>query len=250
MAIMPGVRRSELDILVRRRLQEQRARLGAEVQSLRERRGWTRIKLARRAGLGRMVVSRLERGVANPDLEALHRVAAALDRPLVVDFGGRDPHEPTSDAGHLGIQELMLRLGRTIGATGSFELATRPVEPWRSVDVGLAFERERRLIHIECWNTIGDVGAAARSSARKQAELADLAIARWGAEASVALVWVVRATARNRALVARYPEVFAARFPGSSRRWVEALTTGVHPPERPGLVWCDVGATRIHAWRR
>lgn len=128
-------------------------------------------------------------------------------------------------------------------------MPTRPAEPWRSVDIGLTLERERRLVLIECWNTIGDVGAAARVSTRKQAELEDLAIARWGPESSVALVWVVRATARNRALVARYPEVFAARFPGSSRRWVEALTTGSVPPGQPGLVWCDVGATRLYAWR-
>ena len=73
---------------------------------------------------------------------------------------------------------------------------------------------------------IGDIGAAARSSARKQAELADLAVARWGTDATTGLVWVVRATARNRALIARYPEVFASRFPGSSRGWVEALTRG------------------------
>jgi transcriptional regulator with XRE-family HTH domain len=249
-AIMPGIRRGALAIRVERRLQEQRARVGVDIQTLRERRGWTRIELASRAGLGRMVVSRLERGIANADLEALQRIAAAFDRPLVIDFGGRDPDESPRDAGHLAIQELILRLGREMGATGTFELPSRPAEPWRSVDVGMAFQRERRLVLVECWNTIGDVGAAARASARKQAELADLAVARWGASASVALVWVVRATARNRALVARYPEVFRARFPGSSRRWSEALTTGAMPPEQPGLVWCDVGATRLFAWRR
>lgn len=117
------------------------------------------------------------------------------------------------------------------------------------VDVGLFFDQERRLVHVECWNTIGDVGAAARATSRKQAELDGLAITRWGEGARVDQVWVVRATARNRALVARYPEVFAARFPGSSRRWVAALTRGVAPPDAPGLVWCDVGATRLHAWR-
>lgn len=246
---MPGIRRGELAIQVERRLQEQRARLGAEIQALRERRGWTRIELAQRAGLGRMVVSRIERGIANPDLEGLQRLAVALDRPLTVDFGGRDPQASVNDAGHLGIQELILRLGAAVGAAGTFELPTRPAEPWRSADIGLLFDRERRLVHAECWNTIGDVGAAARATNRKRAELHDLAIARWGAAARVDQVWVVRATARNRALVARYPAVFAARFPASSRRWVAALTTGVAPPDAPGLVWCDVGATRLHAWR-
>jgi transcriptional regulator with XRE-family HTH domain len=247
---MPGVRRPQRAIDLDRRTRELQARIGAEVRSMRERRGWTRIALAERAGLGRMVESRIERGVGNPDLDALQRIALALDRPLIVSFGGRDPSEPTADAGHLAIQELVLRLGRAAGYMGTFELPTRPAEPWRSADVGLASDRRRRLIHVECWNTISDVGAAARSSARKLAELEDLATARWGEGGSTGLVWVVRATARNRAIVARYPEVFASRFPGSSRGWVEALTTGSEPPPEPGLVWCDVGATRLFAWRR
>lgn len=93
------------------------------------------------------------------------------------------------------------------------------------------------------------MGACARSSARKLSELENLAIARWGAEARVGLVWVVRATARNRALLTRYPEIFASRFPGSSRAWIAALTTGAAPPTEPGLVWCDVAATRLLEWR-
>jgi transcriptional regulator with XRE-family HTH domain len=248
--IVPGIRRPRLAIEAERRAREQRARIGAEIQTLRERRRLTRTELAKRAGLGRMVEGRIERGVANPDLEALQRIAVALGRPLVVSFGGRDPEDLPADAGHLAMQELVLRLGRGAGSTGSFELATKPAEPWRSADVGLAAPTQHRLIHVECWNTIGDIGAAARSSARKQAELADLAMARWGASARTGLVWVVRATARNRALVTRYPEVFASRFPGSSRGWVEALTRGDPPPNEPGLVWCNVEATRLFAWRR
>jgi hypothetical protein len=105
-------------------------------------------------------------------------------------------------------------------------------------------------IVIECWNSFGDIGAALRSTARKVAELGELLVSRWAEEGRVASVWIVRATARNRQLVERYPEVFATRFPGSSRRWVEALTTGAEPPAEPGLVWCDVGATRLFEWRR
>jgi transcriptional regulator with XRE-family HTH domain len=88
---MPGVRRPALAIEAERRAREQRARIGAEIQALRERRQLTRQELAERAGLGRMVESRIERGVANPDLDALQRIALALGRPLVFSFGGRDP---------------------------------------------------------------------------------------------------------------------------------------------------------------
>ena len=213
------------------------------------RRGWTQAELAERAGLGRQVVGRAERGIGPIDLETLEQISIALDVPLVLDFG-RDRAREVSDAGHLGMQELVLRLGRTAGLEPQFELATKPAEPWRSSDAALANERYRILIGAECWNEIGDVGASSRSSTRKQAELEDLAAARWGPDGRASHVWVVRATARNRDLVARYPEVFAARFPGSSRAWVDALTTGAEPPEEPGLVWCDVGATRVYEWRQ
>jgi transcriptional regulator with XRE-family HTH domain len=249
-AIMPGVRRPKIAIEADRRAREQRAWIGGQVQQLRERRGLTRGQLAEMAGLGRMVESRIERGTANPDLEALQRVALALGRPLVVSFGGRDPEEAPRDAAHLAMQELVLRLGRAAGYDGSFELPTRPAEAWRSADIGLADERRRRLIHVECWNTIGDIGAAIRSSNRKRAELEALAVGRWGARVTVGLVWVVRASARNRALVARYPEVFGRAFPGSSRRWLEAVESGAPPPADPGLVWADLAGTRLFAWRR
>ena len=173
----------------------------------------------------------------------------ALDVPLVLDFG-RDRAQDVSDAGHLTMQELVLRFGRAAGLDPRFELATKPAEPWRSSDAALADESRRLLIGVECWNNIGDVGASSRSSTRKQAELEALAVARWGSDGQAGHVWVVRATGRNRDLVARCPEVFAAGFPGSSRGWVDTLTTGAEPPREPGLVWCDVGATRLYEWRQ
>lgn len=247
---MSGARRRSLEVEVDRRNQEQRAQIGAEIQAFRERRGWTRIQLAERSGLGRMVVGRLERGAGHVDLDVLQRVAATFDQRLQITMG-RDQRQEPADAGHLAVQELVLRLGRSAGYAGSFELATRPAEPWRSADVGLRDDRRRRLILVECWNTIGDIGSAARSSDRKRAEAEAIAVGRWGtAPAVVGTVWIVRATARNRALVVRYPEVFAVRFPGSSVGWVRALERGDQPPASPGLVGCDVRATRLFAWRR
>jgi transcriptional regulator with XRE-family HTH domain len=163
---MPGVRRSDLATHATLRIREQRIRIGGEVRAMRERRGWTRTELARRAGIGRMVASRIERGESNLDVDVLQRIGIALDRPLLVTFG-RDLQEGPADAGHLAMQELALRLGKGAGFTGSFELRTRPAEPWRSVDVGLLDETGRRVVLAECWNTFGDVGAAARSTDRK-----------------------------------------------------------------------------------
>lgn len=104
---------------------------------------------------------------------------------------------------------------------------------------------------VEARNTFGNIGGAVRSTNRKIAEAGSLASAIWGeGEHEVVACWVVRATRRNRELLARYPELFVSRFPGSSGRWTRALMSGAQPPREPGLVWCDVGATRLFAWRR
>ena len=248
---MPTRIRTSLAVEAERRSREQCARLGGEVRAGRIAKRLTQQQLGRRVGLARQSISRAERGHgAGLTLDAWQRIGLAVDRPLVVMLQ-RSIAGETVDAGHLAMQELVLRLGRAAGYGLSFELATRPGEPWRSADVGLEDPAGRRLILVECWNTIGDVGAASRSSDRKRAEAEALATARWGDRAGgVGAVWLVRATARNRALLARYPELFAARFPGSSAGWVRALVAGAPAPTGTGLVWCDVASTRVFAWRR
>lgn len=248
---MPKYRRNELAAEASRRNREQTARLGGRIREARLRRRLTQQRLGERGGLSRSAVSAMERGLGGGHtLDAWQRLAVALGIRLDIELG-RDPIEEPIDAGHLRIQELVLRLGRAAGYRGSFELATRPTDPARSSDVGLRDDSRRRLTFVECWNTIGDIGAAARSSSRKLAEAEALAIAVGGERPHrVAGCWVVRATARNRELVRRYPEVFTARFPGSSLGWVRALTLGTDPPAEPGLVWCDVATTRLFPWRR
>ncbi|MFI5255196.1 MAG: hypothetical protein ACHQ15_07050 [Candidatus Limnocylindrales bacterium] len=249
---MARMKRPELTAEAMRRNREMLGRLGADVRTSRRRRRLTPATMGVRIGLHRSTIGLAERGHGGRlSMDAWQRIALALDRPLIVGLA-RDPNEEPADAGHLRIQELVLRLGRATGRTRMFELATRPSDPSASADVGVVDEPHRALLVIECWNTFGDIGAGARSTARKVAEAEQLAVVRGGDGPSyrVASVWVVRATRRNRALVARYPEVFAARFPGSSARWVEALVDGGEPPSEPGLVWCDLDCTRVFAWRR
>ena len=241
----------------RRRNLEQLSTLGGEVRESRRRRRLGQRELARRVGLSQSTISLLERGFGGGlTLDCWQAVATAVGRTTRLTLTADSQTEP-ADAGHLAIQELVLRLGRAAGFARTFELPTRPADPARSADVGLRDDRRRLLILVECWNTIGDVGAAARASERKRAEAEELALASGplGRDGSVRPYrvrgcWVVRASARNRALVARYPEVFATRFPGSSVGWSSALTSGAEPPPEPGLVWCDVAATRLIAWRR
>ena len=55
-----------------------RARLTRNMQALRRERGWSQEELAERTGLHRTYVSGVERGVRNPTLSVLDRIATAL----------------------------------------------------------------------------------------------------------------------------------------------------------------------------
>jgi len=254
---MTRSRRSAFRAEARRINLEQLSRLGGEIRASRDRRKLRQSDVAARVGIHRSSVSRIEGGHGGSfALDTWQGLAMAVGRRLTTGLTA-DARQQPADAGHLAIQELVLRLGRAVGFAGTFELPTRPADPVRSADVGLRDDRRALLLLVECWNTIGDVGAAARASERKRAEAEALAVASGplGPDGTaqphrVRACWVARATARNRALVARYPEVFASRFPGSSAGWARTLTSGTEPPTAPGLVWSDVAATRLFAWRR
>lgn len=134
-----------------------------------------------------------------------------------------------------------------------FELRTKSTNPSLSIDVCVRDDDQRLLIVQECWNTFGNINASVRSTQRKVSEAQELAVAIGGDRGAYVVVacWIVRETRRNREILARYPEVFTSAFSGSSRAWVKALTQpGARPPADMGLVWCDLRARRIFAWRR
>ncbi|HSO30555.1 MAG TPA: helix-turn-helix transcriptional regulator [Candidatus Sulfomarinibacteraceae bacterium] len=246
----PHGRRSERDLQLERQSAETIRGLGASVRAARRRRRLTQSQLAGRAGLSRASLSRIETGRGG-GVPVGTWLALAAELGLAPRFGfARDWREEPVDAGHLAVQELLLRLGRAAGYTRTFELPIGRARSGASVDVFLRDDRRRRLVIAEVWNVIGDIGAGSRSFDRKLGAAAEFAVAITDEPYSVHGVWVIRATRRNRALVARYPEVFATAFKGSSRAWAEALVSGGPPPDEPGLVWADVAATRIFAWRR
>lgn len=96
-----------------------------------------------------------------------------------------------------------------------------------------------RRVLVEIWNRLDDLGAAARSSDRKIAEVVT------APQGRAVTCWLLVDTAANRALVRRFPAVLQARFRGSSAAWVRALTTGAEPPPDPGLAWIDPRAGRL-----
>ncbi len=216
------------------------------------RRRLTQSDLAGQVGISRSRLAEIEAGHGGgAPLQVWLALAEALGRYLHFEFA-RDPQQAPADAGHLQMQELVLRLATAAGWEAQFEAPSRAWGSERSIDCRLLDRTGRRLVIGECWNTFGDLGAATRSSTNKLRDAHEKAEASAGdgAPYKVGLVWIVRDTAANRALRNRYEHIFASRFPGSSAQWVKALTGGAPQPDGPGLVWCDLHATRLFAHRR
>jgi len=248
---MAGVKRPQARIVGASRASEAAVKAGAQVKASRLRRRMMQKTLAGRVGISQARLSEIEagRGAGTPP-EVWFALGEALGRYLRFEFA-RDAQAELADAGHLSIQELVIRVTKPGGWETEFEARSRS-DSGQSVDVRLFDRRRRRLAIVECWNTFGDLGQASRSSDQKMRDAEDraVAVAGEGKPFAVGLCWVVRDTRANRALVAKYEHIFAARFPGSSAAWVKALINGGPMPSEPGRVWCDVRTTRLFAHRR
>ena len=220
--------------------------LGLVVRAGRRRLRVSQAELGRRVGLSQTRVSSIERGLGvGLPLEVWVALGLAIGQPLAVSFSrSTRPEDALADAGHLEIQEYLLEIGRRNRRQGAFELPTRPNDPAQSIDVCHVDTTHDCVVIEEAWNRIGDLGAAARNSLRKVAEME-----RQSATSRVALCWIVRDSYANHAIVRRYPEVIATRFTGSSAAWVAALENGKDPPFESGFVWFDPSRRRLRALR-
>lgn len=224
--------------------------LGRDARTTRQHRRVSQTELGRRVGLSQSQISHLEAGFGqHTSIATWTAIGVALNRPLAIGFSRNIAAPLLRDAGHLAAQELVLRMAAAHGRTGQFELATRPANPSLSIDVCLHDRRQRILFIIEIWNRLDDLGAAARSTARKVAEATQFAETRADPD-RVAWCWLLVDTAANREIVRRFPAVVGAMFDGSSQGWVGALTEGATPPDRPGIAWVDPRAGRLTALRR
>jgi transcriptional regulator with XRE-family HTH domain len=215
------------------------ATLAREMRNERHRLQMTQQQLADRVGLSRSRIAEIERAEGGGlPVSSWIALGFALNRPLAIGFSRSMIAEP-ADAGHLAIQEMLLARAERHGWRRYFELATRPARPSLSVDVLLRIDAERLLLIIEIWNRLDDLGAAVRTTHRKQAEAAALAVIAGGHATPyrVATCWVLRDSTANRELARRYPAIFRAEFPGSSRAWVSTFENGTIPPEGAGIVW-------------
>ncbi|WP_328603918.1 XRE family transcriptional regulator [Amycolatopsis sp. NBC_00345] len=68
--------------------------VGRRIRSERQARDWTVAEVADKAGVSKGLIGQLERGVGNPSLENLHKLALVFDLPpsALFDEGDRRPH--------------------------------------------------------------------------------------------------------------------------------------------------------------
>ena len=142
------------------------AAAGRDVRLARRRRRLTQAALASKVGLSRARLAEIEAGLGSgAPLGVWFAIVQALERYLRFEFG-RDPLVELVDAGHLAIQELVIRVAKAAGWEVQFEAASRPSRSGRSIDVRLIDRKARRIVIVECWNTFGDLGEAARGSSK------------------------------------------------------------------------------------
>jgi hypothetical protein len=192
------------------------------------------------AGISQSCWSELERGHgATMSLRVWMRVADAVGSDLRSYLEALPGAEAPRDAVHLRIQELVA----STAVAGGWRAATEQLAGGAGfADLLLSRGDERAL--VEVWTWLADVGDAFRSWERK--------LERLGSAASSPLsgCWILRATRRNRELVAAHRTLFDSRFSARSEAWRAALTdVDASAPQSAGLLWVTVRGDRLYASR-
>ena len=214
--------------------------LGRALKDARRSRGWTQTQASQRAGLSQGCWSELERGnAAGMSLRVWVRASNAVDADLRAYLERASGADAPRDAVHLRHQELLARTA----ATGGWQ--PRPEHGLGGSGIAdLVISRLDELALIEIWDWFADVGDAFRSWDRKLDRL------QAPTDKPVSGCWVVRATQRNRRLIAAHWMLFGARLSGSGAAWLRALTSRQCPmPVNPALLWVTVGGERLFVAR-
>ena len=203
---------------------------------------------ADRAGVSQQHWSALERGLGMATtLETHAACAAAVDLQLAAFLEGRPGADVPRDLAHLRGQAMIVQVASAGGWCAAVE---RPIDPYaarsRSIDVELRRESRHEEAIVELVDLVADAGHDMRGLSDKVA-----AVRRERPSDRIAGLLGVRATRRNRELVAEIAPLVDARFPGSSAAWLAALRDRTVPmPHEDGFVWARVDGSGLFARRR
>ena len=218
--------------------------------------GLTHAAAAARAGLSAGTWADLENRRTGRFTLATHcRAAMAINSELVAYIKETSAADQPRDAVHLRNQELLLR---TAAPGGWHSLPEEPIDrEARTSRWGDALLHRRRATLdeyalFEIFDWFDDVGAHTRDWLRRLDALERYAIARMRDDTlpKTSGCWIVRATTRNRLLIAEHAAFFRARFPGSGEAWLSALrSTDAPMPTLPALLWVTVSGDRLYPSR-
>jgi transcriptional regulator with XRE-family HTH domain len=251
-----GERRTKLQSAADQATHELQVKLGRALRDARARRRLTQAQAADIAGISRSEWSGLELGSRDATLWMVNRAAHAVGTRLNAYLPEASAADQPRDAVQLKGQELVIATAKRGGWEGSVEeRLDAQASTSRYGDVVLRRPRrgptEVALMEIIDW--FDDVGGPMRGWQSRLEALERRQIARMtGGDPlpSISGCWVVRATHRNRELVGAHANVFRARFRGSARAWLAALsnpTTAM--PHDSALLWISVEGERLFASR-
>jgi transcriptional regulator with XRE-family HTH domain len=229
-------------------------RLGAALRDARRNALLTQRVAADRAGLSQATWSALE-NERDPryTLATWDRAAFAVGTTLSAYLPETSAADRPRDAVQLKNQELIIRTSQPGAWRGlPEEQIDREARTSRFADV-LLYRREPThpaeyaLMEVIDW--FDDVGAPMRAWQRRLDAVERYAIARMSGDGPLPHIngcWIVRATRRNRQLVGEHENTFRARFPGSGRAWLAALTQPTSAmPRESALLWVSVNGERL-----
>jgi transcriptional regulator with XRE-family HTH domain len=217
--------------------------------ALREARAIDRVtqqEAADRSGISQARWSELERGLgASASVETWAIAASAVGMQLAAFLEGVPGADRPRDIEHARRQAAVIDAAVSGGWRALPELALDPAARSRSADVALTRELRGEAVATEIWDWFDDIGASFRGLDAKKQLLADRLRRDFGGAATnawrVAGLFVVRNTARNRALVRELRSLFVARFTASSAAWLRTLANPDAPmPDGDGLLWSDL----------
>ena len=252
-------RRTPLHVAADTRAAELARSLGRALRDARLRRGLRQVDVGALAALSGSTISELERGLGGDvSLLAWNRAARATGTGLRAYLEAASAASSPRDAVHLRNQELVVKVAALGGWSARPEASIdRDPARSRSADVLLRRHRAHLVEHlfVDVWDWFEDVGSSLRAFDRALARVEAQAIASLPPAASaddvrVSGLWVVRATTRNRQLLAAHRHLFRARFPGSGARSLKALTDpSASPPEETSWLWVSVSGDRLFGAR-
>lgn len=220
-APMPRITRSTAI----RQAAAQMRRIADELRVARARLALSRADVARRAGLSRSTIVRIEDANSGVSVANVAAALSAVGLDLVLKaYLSSGP--AVRDARHALLIDHLRRIA-AIHRHARIEVAAG--DHGEAADLVLYGDRE--ALHLEVERRVVDIQAQLRSATRKREVLAEA-----NPDRLVRLVLVVEDTKRNRAAMQLHLPLLISQLPRTSREILKALRTGA-PLGADGLLW-------------